>query len=569
MKKSINLQKQNREEKRLAKLQEYQILDTPQEAEYDEVVQLAAYMSGADAAAISLIDENRQWFKACVGTGVKEISRASSLCQYVVESGEPLIIDDLHKYKEYDQHPALQISPDLRFYAGFPLTTPDGYHLGTLCVFHNEPITLTIVQINGLATLARQIRDKFELKITVSRLSNANEELEKKNNALAAEKKKALEFANKKGKLLAQLSHELRTPLHGIMGMATLMEETAIDNTAEEYLKNIVASGKFMLDIVNDVLDVSKLDARKVHLLLEPFNLRDSINEVFKSQSFKANNKKIDLQLNISENLNEMYVGDSLKLKQILSNLLSNALKFTEEGFVKINIYGHKQMIRFEVADSGIGIPEHMHKTIFEQYTQGDKTTNSQYGGTGLGTHIVRELTKLMKGNIGLESPANPENIGGKGLRIWADIPLKTYEENKAVTVENKGILPSPHDKSLPHILLAEDDEINQLIIIKMLENLCTLDIANDGSEALSKIENNTYDLILMDTNMPIMSGPEVALIARNKLKLSLPIISLSANIGKEMEEECINSGMQRIISKPFGRENLLNVLSEYIEIAP
>ena len=364
---------------------------------------------------------------------------------------------------------------------------------------------------------------------------------------------------NAKNDFLSVMSHEIRTPLHGIIGMSEILKNEMVNDAYKEEINLIYQSGRDLLLLVNDVLDFTKIEKGKVVIEETPIQPSKIILEVIQVFKKNSDDKKLELSLN-SDAVNYFVLSDELRLRQIMLNVISNAIKFTEHGFVKVNIKIEEEILSIEVQDSGIGMPEQVISNIFEPFTQADETISRKFGGTGLGMSIVLGLVKAMKGELFVDSEVN------KGTKISLSIPVKVCD--KPIEVLDKSVDGKSHqtyDLGI-NILLVEDNLINQKLASKILKKMnCKYSIANNGKEALEHYShNNNYELILMDCSMPIMDGHE----ATKKLRLlgcKLPIIAFTANVGKEMKEKCLESGMDDYLKKPVELVEIYNTIKKYI----
>ena len=374
------------------------------------------------------------------------------------------------------------------------------------------------------------------------------------------ELKQAKEFAeqssNIKRQFLANMSHEIRTPINVIKGMAEIVNSEDLSNENKECLDAIEIASDNLLKIINDILDISKIEAGKIELNKSTFNLPQLLEEICNHLMPAAIKKCIKLKLSIDNSTPEIVHGDDLKLRQILSNLLSNAIKFTPKGEVIVLIEKDSDLnnnVIFIVKDTGIGIQEDKLDVIFNSFTQADLNTNRTFGGTGLGLTITKEFVELMGGTITLNSKI------GLGSEFKVVLNLPKAERTKR-DVNDKKL--SKHTLSQLSILVAEDNELNQLLVRKILSNWqCKFIIVSDGGMVLSELNKNKYDLILMDIQMPKMDGYEATKMIRESSNLSyngIPIIALTAHAIKNEKEKCIECGMDEYLSKPFEQEELI-----------
>lgn len=371
-----------------------------------------------------------------------------------------------------------------------------------------------------------------------------------------------------KSQFLSVMSHEIRTPMNAVIGLAHfLMEEDPRPDQLEN-LKTLQFSAENLMALINDILDYNKIDSGKVELEQAPFDLRNTIHRIVHAHSFHANEKGLKVSCEIDGSIPDTMVGDSLRIGQIVNNLMSNAIKFTENGFVRISILreyteGNRIDIRFVFEDTGIGIPESKRKSIFEAFTQASTSTSRKYGGTGLGLAIVKGLVEIFGGEI--EVRARKE--GGSIFEFIIPlefVDLQKLEAERAVLISNR--------KSLENaaILVAEDNAVNQILIRKFLTkwNVGNLVIASDGKEALEQFNMGWFNLVLLDLQMPELDGFEVAQAIRNhpdEEKRRVPILALTAASLNEVRDELKLSGMDDFVPKPFTPEILFEKILKHL----
>jgi len=391
--------------------------------------------------------------------------------------------------------------------------------------------------------------------------------IRKSNVRLAKEKDRAERSEQFKQQFLANMSHEIRTPMNAVLGMTNLTLDTPLNEKQNKYLGAVKKSSESLLVIIDDILDLSKLEAGKMELEKIPFKLGEQINQVYDTLQFKADEKGLILQTHISDEVPEALIGDPSRLNQILINLCGNAIKFTEKGSVTISVEkvpGTDTKLLFKVTDTGIGIHEDKLEQLFSAFQQEDSTISRKYGGTGLGLSISKTLVELQGGKLEVHSEE------GKGSEFSFTIPyaIATVEEVEKLEAQSH-----PANQSLLkgiRILIAEDNEFNQVVINDTLENLIedvTIDLADNGQIAIEKHEQNDYDLILMDAKMPEMDGLEASRYIRQNMegkKKDIPIIALTASVLNTDIRKCLEAGMNAYIPKPFKREELVGTLARF-----
>ena len=365
-----------------------------------------------------------------------------------------------------------------------------------------------------------------------------------------------------KTNFLANMSHEIRTPLNGIIGMTSLLlDSKPLTDEQREYAKITVSCGESLISLVDDILDVSKIEAGKIELESEEFNLREFMNDFAAIHLVEPDTKAIGFSCEVSSDIPNRFYGDIGRLRQVLTNLVANAFKFTKEGAVCVNANlessdGLEATLRFSVRDSGIGISKDARDQLFEKFTQADTSTTRNYGGTGLGLAISKQLVELMNGEIGVKSTP------GQGSEFWFIIKLPVRAHEKMPAPMSGRIAPfkpgaeTRYAKWKARILVVEDNQVNQIVAKEFLMKMGhELEIANDGLEALVLLEAQSFDLVLMDLQMPRMSGIEATLKIRSATSPSsyrnIPIIAMTAHVELSDKKRCLEVGMDDFLTKP------------------
>lgn len=381
--------------------------------------------------------------------------------------------------------------------------------------------------------------------------------------ALNEAEKRNREAAILKEQFLANMSHEIRTPINAILGFTNLLKRTHLSGEQGQFVKNIHSSGENLLVIINDILDLSKIESGMIHFEKNEFSMRSLVSSVSSMFSEKVRQKKLRLIDKVDDMVPDHLLGDPVRLTQILTNLLSNAVKFTDKGEIHLlvnaaSIHGDKAKLQIIVADTGIGISRDKQHAIFERFHQAEAETTRRYGGTGLGLSIVRELAERQGGRIKLESEA------GKGSKFIIELE---YDVLEAQSVLQESVSPEVIEGKLDKIrlLLAEDNEMNQQLIEFLMKKWkISYDLVSTGKEAVEAVRGQQYSLILMDIQMPEMDGYNATEIIRKEIGSEVPIIAMTAHAMAGEKEKCIRLGMNDYISKPIKEDLLYSLIGQY-----
>ncbi len=617
----------NQDAQRIAILRQLGILNRDQEAEFAIINSLVSSFFDVPIVTISIVDEDTQYLKASIGLGdTLSTPRDVSLCNYTIVQDGIFVVEDLSTDERFIHNPLITSELSPRFYAGAPVYYQDEEYgkiiLGSLCLLDNKP------RYDFDETQRKQLAQFSQLA------SNA---------LITKQKQLEAELANKnKSQFLANMSHEIRTPLNGIMGMLELLKSTSLDKEQSEYLYYLQHSSEHLIAVVNDILDLSKVEIGKLNIESNPVNLDQLCDGIISLYTKQAQDKQISLTYHIAKSAPTAILTDAIRLRQILINLVSNAIKYSKNnGHVSIsidsvdNIDGTEEntekpslanaFLSIKVIDDGVGIKDELLKSIFDVYSQADRTIYRKFGGTGLGLSVCRGLIELMGGRIWAESQL------GKGATFIIHLPLliapeqadtndfyksqtqdelQNKQQNKLQSQPKRSSDKRTNDQSdslfnqvdkpfikevdniektttdsqeidsldssteNTHILLVEDNIINTKIAKKAIEKLGhTVIHAENGQIALELYQKhqNAIKLILMDHHMPIMDGVTATkeLIKTYGAENLPPIIAVTANAMNGDENQYLQIGMQDYLSKPFKKLQLQGLVIKWLNATP
>lgn len=438
--------------------------------------------------------------------------------------------------------------------------------LETYAFDHVTPIAFTPTQLKQFYYIHVVVSFSMTLVFLIILLKDttkAENELQEKQQELETEKSKAEKTAQIKSEFLSNMSHEMRTPLNSILGFTEILESSTLDNSQQEYIGYVKKASNNMLSLVNDVLDFSKFDSSDFTLHKHPFNLSSLLNEVHGMLSVAAKAKQLHFSYTLDPSIHPHIIGDANRIKQIILNVLSNAIKFTHKGEVTLSVslknkQQHKQEICFKISDSGIGIQQEDLQVIFDSFRQLENSNHKEYKGTGLGLAIVKQLVKAIGGAIEVESVIN------KGSTFTITLPFEISEKTPRIFHDDDAEIPLI---KASNILVVEDNEMNQILIKKMLSIYeANTTIANDGYEALSLLKDKKYDIVLMDLQMPGLSGLDVydQLIKdpQYAINCDTPVVIITADAFIETRKKALNHGVRAFLTKPINREELYKTMN-------
>lgn len=525
------------ENARLKALFEYDVLDTQAEKIFDDLTELASEICETPISLISLVDPDRQWFKSKVGLDAESTDRDIAFCSHAILQDDIFEIQDALKDERFFDNPLVTSAPNIRFYAGTPLRTPSGYKIGTLCVISDHPKKLSDRQKKSLKLLGREVIAQLEIRMSNIKLEVANQY---------------------KTEFLSNVSHEIRTPLNAIIGFSELLLENKELKQAfsEQYdfIEKIDFSGKRLLTIINSVLDLSKIEAGKMELEQVNCNLLDYINNIFMSLSGKAKEKNINFSKVEHNDIPKIIIIDVSKLGQILTNLIGNAIKFTDpDKSVRLELCVIDNMLNIVIVDEGVGIELEDLSLLFDKYSRVGKS-KTNFEGTGLGLYITKGLVTLMGGTINLKSKPNV------GTEFHVQLPFTLPNDEELIKLEAKNVDISMYNRLT--LLVVEDNIVNQMVISAMLKSLgIKTSVVGSGEEALDNLKSNEYEIILMDINLPGIDGLETSRMIKS-INPNQYIFALTADVYRSTREKKL---FNNFLTKPILLEDLKMALSEAI----
>lgn len=523
------------EVERLKALYNYEVLDTEAEKVFDDLTQLASEICETPIALISLVDPNRQWFKSTVGIDAEETHRDIAFCAHAIHQREIFEVKDTLKDERFFDNPLVTDDPNIRFYAGTQLVTPDGHAIGTLCAISDQPKSLTAHQRNALEILGREVISQMELRLKVRQLKQTDQ---------------------RKTDYLSNVSHELRTPLNAIICYSQLLQEKlpalSVPDEIKEFVNTIDSSSQHLLGLINSVLDLHKIEEGKMVLQPEVFDTHLFFQGLKGIIQPKATQKDVSLHLDIDESIMPALFMDVAKLRQILVNLLNNSVKFTEpHHHVLLEAQVTGNTLQFVVEDQGCGIAEQDLHKVFNKFAQ----VGNAAEGSGLGLVISKALTELMGGALQLDSKE------GIGTKITLTFPVQSAE----LPIEG---LPMDANQNMfrtdANILVVEDNLVNQQVVSWIFESLnLKIDIAETGEQAVELARNNP-DVIFMDLHLPGIDGFEATqqILANSP---DIPVIALSADAFAQTNEKALDAGMCDSLSKPIDKAQLIRILNRLV----
>ncbi len=538
------------EHERLAALRATEVLDTPPEPAFDNLTALVARLCDVPIALVSLVDEKRQWFKSTIGLPVCQTPRDQAFCGYTILGNGPLVVENAALDRRFFDNPLVTGSPGIRFYAGVPLRCAKGHPLGSLCVIDTRPRGLNATQTADLLALAGQAEAQLRLRRSIKELKAAHETMRSVNAA--------------KSLFVATMSHEIRTPLTGILGFLDLLLDEPAPEVRQDYATTVRRSVDLLMNVLNDALDLSKIESGKLTVERASCNPARKLVDMERLFAPRARDKGLEFRVLTQTPIPTTFVSDPLRIRQVLSNLLTNAIKFTPQGEVTLAASWEDGVLAFEVSDSGIGMTQEQQASVFTPFSQAEHDTWKRFGGTGLGLSISRKLAELLGGSLTVRSSL------GMGSTFRFELPaalgpgVELIESWRSAAMQ--GGQPELARLDGRRILVVEDGADNQRLIRAFLERAgarvqCVADGRTGVQTALAGADGEPFDLVLMDVQLPGMDGHEAAQTLRRN-GFATPIICISASALETDREAALAAGCDDLLPKPFNRATFLSVCS-------
>ena len=548
------------EYRRLAALYALDQLDRPPEERFDRLTRLARRLFLVDTAAITLVDAERQYFRAITGLDLRQGPREGSFCNVCTRRRKPLVVEDASQDPEFAESEYVTKPPYVRFYAGVPLAAPDGSLIATLCIFSPEPREFSDDDLEALKDLAALAA----AELNVSWWSHHASQQEERAFESQIDRRRAEQTTHAKTQFLAHMSHEIRTPLNGVLGMLQLLESGELTDEQALQIRIARSSGEHLLRLIDDALDLSRMEIGEIRLQPEACDLarlgKDVVNLV---QSAATGARSPDFRLEIDGALPSHAMLDLLRVKQVLINLLNNAAKFTAHGFVALRLglqsgseEGGPRLV-FEVEDTGRGMAPDQLARVFKPFVQIEAEGEAVVPGSGLGLAITRRLVATMGGKIQVRSQPGEGTVFTVSLPLLPATPQDVASSDPLVTDARTGPL---------RVLLVDDDNISAKVATAFLEREGhQVQRAVSGREALERLREGGFDLTLMDIGLPDIDGMQVTIMAREQIPDVPPIIALTAFARQEDRKAFLAAGMAAHLQKPVHADSLMRTIAQVL----
>lgn len=577
---------------RLKALQSYPTAGSINDSALDDLTMLTAELCAVPIALITLVDADRVWIKSSIGISISDIPRENSFSHYTIQQSGLLIISDILQDERFQASPWWALAPQIRFYAGIPLINPEGLAIGTLSVMDYSPRTLTMRQQSCLCALGRQTMMQMELKrclsaddlllsndrqptmpdtpgntVQTKRLAQALQQVRQlahQNLALKSACAQAERATQMKSIFLATMSHEIRTPMNAVLGMVNLLSETELNTEQQEFVETIRIGGQSLLALINDILEFSRLEAGKTRLETVEFDLHGCMDEVVDLMATTAYAKELELAVIVEPNVPSLLRGDVSRLRQVLINLVANAIKFTHEGEVTLSARLDAEteqtvILTFIVKDTGVGIPHASQAEVFQPFVQFNTVADRTYGGSGLGLAICKELVELMGGTIGFKSQE------GQGSEFWFTLTLQKVADCNHLTTSGISSLSST-GLANQRILLIDTKTINYRVL-QTYASLWSLQVdrVTSVSDALTILRQCQqwrcpYTLVIIDNTVPDAKTLPSQLGSDPQLARTPSVLMASLN-QRDISKQYHQLGFSAYVLKPLKQSRVLNCL--------
>lgn len=538
---------------RLSALKGLEILDTPEEEMFDEITRLASMICNAPISLVSLIDETRQWFKSHHGLTARETPRSIAFCSHAILGDEVFVVPNAKEDDRFKNNPLVDEAPNVIFYAGIPLALDDQIKLGTLCVIDNKPRELNENQIQMLRLLGKQTVRLLQMRKATERL-----EIEK----LAAQRATAA-----KRDFIAAISHDIRNPLNSLLGMSEMIREADLSPTVLGYVDHIRNAGEVILHLVNDTIEISRLEENASVTNNEWFELYQCLHILDSFFIAETKRKQIEFKLNNQVNQNIILHSDKRKIEKVFWNLTANAVKFTNKGKVTFSVHLETKtkdegILHIEVSDTGPGISPEVKDKLFQKYNQ-FVPEGCGISGSGLGLSIVKLSLQELKGEVEVESTL------GEGSLFKVKIPiLWKLEETKSLPQKTE-ISPISHLPSFSRpqrVLIADDNDLNRKVLRSYLKPLqFEIKETSNGIDAERELNESPYDIAFLDIEMPGKHGTEIAKGLAGKPHRPA-LFACTGLCMPEEKDQILASGFEYFMPKPYLKEELYKHLREIAE---